>query len=495
MAMAATKAINSPLFQRIKDQAADSMDNTRVIEERQREINIINLTQGTGLNRAEMEELMKNLPPGPAGPPGPPGAPGAPGAQGPQGPQGPGGPPPPSSPFPPGGFGGLGRGPIRGRGGDGDVSEGVGGSKRPPPDDPPDKRVAVQAVQSPAQDVQRVLHQFAAEIDRRDQERSILHRREQMLKEATQNMQTAPQPVHVNILQQLGIQAQQNINMPAPQPTPHVPAHVVENILKHKDAQLVDAIAKQHNLHRQDIEEILKRQRQPPEDIQSTATSSGGPPPPPPGAGAIALQQSTHVPAAAAPQHFDIATPRGRGRQRSRSPPSSAAPVVVREGSAARSASAAPSQQGPRSRSRSLKAGLKQELEELARIPEAAEPVPIEVQIPEAVPKSKLEKRAAEILQENTKRPKTGQQRPKAKAKAKSKTSVKKDGPVLQDSEYQEIVKQIEENTEEQQKRSKTKTTKTPNVEKEIRPAPASSTKPKKKTGKPKDRQAPLVKV
>ena len=100
LSYAATKAVNSPLFQRLQEQIEDNDPTKRIIQEKLREINITNISSDQGINRADLEHIVKNLPPGPQGPPGAPGASGpsgasgdegAPGSQGPQGPQGPAG--------------------------------------------------------------------------------------------------------------------------------------------------------------------------------------------------------------------------------------------------------------------------------------------------------------------------------------------------------------------------------------------------------------------
>ncbi len=85
----ATKARNSPLFQRLQQQIDDNDPTSRILEERIREINITNVANDNGMNRADLDEILRNLPPGPPGPPGPTGDPGAPGPSGPPGPPGP----------------------------------------------------------------------------------------------------------------------------------------------------------------------------------------------------------------------------------------------------------------------------------------------------------------------------------------------------------------------------------------------------------------------
>ena len=79
LSYAATKAVNSPLFQRLQEQIEDNDQTKRVITEKLREINITNLSSDQGINRADLEHIINNLPPGPPGAPGAPGSDGAPG--------------------------------------------------------------------------------------------------------------------------------------------------------------------------------------------------------------------------------------------------------------------------------------------------------------------------------------------------------------------------------------------------------------------------------
>ena len=79
LSYAATKAINSPLFQRLQQQIDDNDPTSRILEERIREINITSVANDNGMNRADLDEILHNLPPGPPGPPGPTGDPGTPG--------------------------------------------------------------------------------------------------------------------------------------------------------------------------------------------------------------------------------------------------------------------------------------------------------------------------------------------------------------------------------------------------------------------------------
>ena len=98
---AATKAINSVLYQRLQDQVVDDNPTTRINEERIRDINITNIASENNVNKQDLIAVLQSGnfqgPPGPPGdqsPPGDQGPPGAPGgSSGSSGSQGPDPPP------------------------------------------------------------------------------------------------------------------------------------------------------------------------------------------------------------------------------------------------------------------------------------------------------------------------------------------------------------------------------------------------------------------
>ena len=77
---AATKAINSVLYQRLQDQVTDANPTTRINEERIRDINITNIASENNINKADLIAVLQSGgfqgPPGPTGQAGPPGCPG-----------------------------------------------------------------------------------------------------------------------------------------------------------------------------------------------------------------------------------------------------------------------------------------------------------------------------------------------------------------------------------------------------------------------------------
>ena len=167
---AATKAINSPLFQRLQQQIDENDPTTKILQEKIREINVTNVSNEQGLNRADLDHILRNLPAGPPGPGGPPGAPGAGGAsgeQGPQGPQGPSGgrriPRQPSAMDTSGGYSGS-----TGQKRAGDFDE-----QGPPPPPPP----------APTQEAFRMNVQLQAEVEGLKEEMLRLQRLQQMKQE------------------------------------------------------------------------------------------------------------------------------------------------------------------------------------------------------------------------------------------------------------------------------------------------------------------------
>ena len=107
---AATKAINSVLYQRLQDQIIDDNPTPQILEERIRDINITSITSENNINKADLIAVLQS-----GGFQGPPGPPGDKGEKGDPGDQGPPGTPGPSSG--PSGGSGSGRPPRPGRSG------------------------------------------------------------------------------------------------------------------------------------------------------------------------------------------------------------------------------------------------------------------------------------------------------------------------------------------------------------------------------------------
>ena len=136
---AATKAINSVLYQRLQDQIIDDNPTAQILEERIRDINITNIASENNINKADLIAVLQSG--GFQGPPGPPGDKGDPGNQGP-----PGAPGPSSGPS---GGSGSGRPPRPGRSGGPAMDESSDSTKRPPDDPPPPPPPKMMAMVNP----------------------------------------------------------------------------------------------------------------------------------------------------------------------------------------------------------------------------------------------------------------------------------------------------------------------------------------------------------
>ena len=122
---AASRAINSVLYQRLQDQVTEDNPTLRINEERIRDINITNIASENNVNKQDLIAVLQSG--GFQGPPGPPGAPGAKGDDGPPGPPG---------PSAPSGSSGSGRPPRPGKSG-GPVAMDADEPRQPPSDPPP----------------------------------------------------------------------------------------------------------------------------------------------------------------------------------------------------------------------------------------------------------------------------------------------------------------------------------------------------------------------
>ena len=124
---AATKAINSVLYQRLQDQVHDDNPTLRINEERIRDINITNIASENNVNKADLIAVLQSG--GFQGQPGPPGPPGPPGGKGDDG--------PPGAPGPSSGSSGSGRPPKPGGKSGGPVRMDADEPRQPPSDPPP----------------------------------------------------------------------------------------------------------------------------------------------------------------------------------------------------------------------------------------------------------------------------------------------------------------------------------------------------------------------
>ena len=282
LSYAATKAINSPLFQRLQQQIEENDPTARVLEERVREINITNVAQQQGLNRADLEEIMRNLPPGPSGPPGPPGPAGAPASDPGDRRRRPGEDQPPRS------------GPSGGK------RAGSFDESGPPP--PPAPGAANEAY--------RMNVQLQAEVEGLKEEMMKQQRQMHIAQEVQNRMEAQNRDPRKEIIREF-----QQVIQPALIPVPQQPQDhsrlmsIFERAMASNNHNL-GQLAQQMGLSMQQIVEMLKaKEKEGPSATPVTSNMPPPPPPPPPPAAAVVAEK------------FD-----GPPRSRSRSAQPTAAP-------------------------------------------------------------------------------------------------------------------------------------------------------------------------
>ena len=291
LSYAATKAINSPLFQRLQQQIDDNDPTSRILEERIREINITNVANDNGMNRADLDKILRNLPPGPPGPPGPTGDPGAPGPSGPPGPPGPG----------------SNRRPGR-SGADMDTTErssgSSGGGKRrgdfddqgPPPPPAP----------APNNEAYRMNIQLQAEVEGLKEEMLKQQRQMQIAQEVHNRIEAQNRDPRKEIIREFQQVVQPTI-VPVPQAQDHSQLMSLFDRAMASQNHNIGRVAEQMGLSMQQLVEMLKDKEKGKEEPSMIPVTSAPPPPPPPAAAVI--------------EKFDIATPRSRSRPVQPAPP------------------------------------------------------------------------------------------------------------------------------------------------------------------------------
>ena len=266
LSYAATKAINSPLFQRLRQQIDDNDPTSRILEERIREINITNVANDNGMNRADLDEILRNLPPGPPGPPGPTGDPGAPGPSGPPGPPGPG----------------SNRRPGR-RGADMDTTErssgSSGGGKRrgdfddqgPPPPPAP----------APNNEAYRMNLQLQAEVEGLREEMQKQQRHLQIAQEVQNRIEAQNRDPRKEIIREFQQVVQPTI-VPVPQAEDHSQLMSLFERAMASQNNNIRRVAEQMGLSMQQLVEMLKEKEKGKEQPSMIPATSNNPPPPPP---------------------------------------------------------------------------------------------------------------------------------------------------------------------------------------------------------------------
>ena len=204
---AATRAINSVLYQRLQDQITDDNPTLRINEKRIRDINITNIASENNVNKADLIAVLQSggfqRPPGDKGDKGDPGDQGPPGAPG------------PSSG--PSGGSGSGRPPRPGRSGGPAMDETSDSTKRPP-DDPPPPPTKLRAMVNPNAQAYAQNIALQAEIQGIRKEMQKQARQAQIAQEAQNRLIAANTNPRTEIIRELQTVIQPTILTPPAQP-------------------------------------------------------------------------------------------------------------------------------------------------------------------------------------------------------------------------------------------------------------------------------------
>ena len=294
---AATKAINSVLYQRLQDQIIDDNPTAQILEERIRDINITNIASENGINKADLIAVLQSGgfqgPPGPPGDKGDPGPPGAPG---------------PSS----GPSGGSGKPSRPGRsGGPVSMDEAADSTKRPPddpPSPPPPKMMAMvnQNAQAYAQNIalQAEIQGVREEMQRQAKQQQIAHE----VQNRTNTIAANTNP-RTEIIRELQTVIQPTILTPQAPPQHNELMTAFEQAMANQNHALGKTLERMGMSMAEFVEHMKEKDKKPVEDPVVTGSSQQPPPPPPPPAPPIREKSRSR---SARPQEFTIATPRAQ---------------------------------------------------------------------------------------------------------------------------------------------------------------------------------------
>jgi len=308
---AAASAINSVLYQRLQEQVLEDNPTTRILEERIRDINITNIAAENNINKADLIAVLQS-----GAFKGPPGDKGDKGDQGDQGDSGPQGPQGPSS----GSSGGSGR-PRSGKSGGPTMDEGSGSSKRPPdePDERPPPPPKMQAMASPNVQAYAQNLQLQAEIQGIREAMQRQRKQHEIAQELQNRLIAANTNPRTEIIRELQTVIQPTMPVPQTPPQHNELMTAFEQAMTNQNHQLGKTLERMGMSMAEFVEYMKEKDKRPVMDPIVVGGSSPPPPPPPP--------------PVVVPEQFEIATPRGRSRTRSKDPvPSrqpSATPIPV----------------------------------------------------------------------------------------------------------------------------------------------------------------------
>ncbi len=305
LSYAATRAINSPLFQRLQEQIESNDMSSRVNEERLREINVTNIASESGASKADLYELFKNMPPGPPGPKGDPGDRGDPGDKGDKGDKGSGPgrgrrlPTPPNNDNPMGSFepwAVWGDSPAGQEPGSG-AGPGAGPSAAAP-------------AQTADREAYRMNIQLQAEVEGLKEEMVRTQRQAAIALEVRTRMEAQNYNPRAEIIREF-----HNITQPQMVPIRAIPVaqdnRELIGVFERAIASNSNDFARMAQQMGMSIHQLVEHMKQRDQQLPTQPPTQPPPQPPPP---PTPPPPPPTPPPAAAVQTFDIATPRGRSR-------------------------------------------------------------------------------------------------------------------------------------------------------------------------------------
>jgi len=309
---AATKAINSVLYQRLQDQIIDDNPTAQILEERIRDINITNIASENNINKADLIAVLQSG--GFQGPPGPPGDKGAPGDQGPPGAPG------PSS----GSSGGSGSGGRPGRsGGPVTGNETSDSNDKRPPDDPPPPPTKLRAMVNPQAQAYAQNIALQAEIQGIREEMQKQAKQAQIAQEVQNRLIAANTNPRTEIIRELQTIIQPTIPVPQAPPQHNDLMTAFQQAMANQNHALGKTLERMGMSMAEFVEHMKEKDKKPVEDPVVIGAGQPPPPPPPPAPppAPIPIREQTRS-RSAKPQEFTIATPRAQ-------PPASREPSLA----------------------------------------------------------------------------------------------------------------------------------------------------------------------
>ena len=291
---AATKAINSVLYQRLQDQVTDDNPTARINEERIRDINITNIASENNINKQDLIAVLQSG--GFQGPPGPPGPKGDEGQPGPKGGDGPPG--PSSGPS-------SGRPPRPGRSG-GPVA--METDERQPPSDPPPPPPKMRAMVS--ENAQAYAQNIAlqAEIQGIREEMQKQAKHEKIAQEMQNRLIAANTNPRTEIIRELQTIIQPTIPLPQPAPQHTELMQAFQQAMANQNHALGKTLERMGMSMAEFVQHMKDKDKKPVED--PIVVASGQPPPPPPPPAQAVIREKSRSRSARPPQEFAISTPR-----------------------------------------------------------------------------------------------------------------------------------------------------------------------------------------